>query len=308
MRGLLIFREHVKKIYTSADIYILPALRFVLAFWIFSQINSRFGYFEMFDNIFIVLVFSIICALLPLNGTIVIGMIMIVLNCFALGMEVGLFALALYLLLLILVLRFVSRESFAVLIAPFSFIYYCSAAVAVSLGLTKRVVSAVTGVCAVISVYFLKMLPGIAALKGHDDLSGIELLRKMLNDLLGNQEMILYIIVFVAVILVVHMLHTMLTKYGWSISIIAGCGTYFALTLLGSVLLKLRIDVPALLINVLISAGICFVISFFLYSVDYKGSRRLQFEDDDYYYYVTAIPKNSLIKNRKRRSPAKDEF
>ena len=26
-------------------------------------------------------------------------------------------------------------------------------------------------------------------------------------------------------------------------------------------------------------------------SLDYKGTRKLQFEDDEYYYYVTAIPK-----------------
>ena len=308
MTGLLIFREHLKKLYTRADIYILPALRFVIALFVFLQINSHFGYFEMFDNVFVVLVFAIICALLPFNGTIVIGMIMIVLNCFAISMEVGLFALALYMLLLILILRFVSTESFAVLIAPFSFMYFFSAAVAVSLGLTRRIVSAVTGACAVISVYFLKMLPGLAALKEKSDISGLEMLRKMLNDLLGNQEMILYIIVFVAVILVVHMLHSMLTKYGWSLSIIAGCAAYLLLLLLGSAVLGIRIDIAGLVINVLISAGICFMISFFLYSVDYKGSRRVQFEDDEYYYYVTAIPKNSLIKDRAVRSEEDEDY
>lgn len=296
MTGLLIFREHLKKLYSSADIYILPACKFVLAFIVFNMINSRFGYFEMFNNVFIVLIFSIICALLPFNGTIVIGMIMIVLNCFALGLEVGLFALGLYLLLLILVLRFVSKESFAVLIAPFAFQYYFSAAVAVSLGLTKRAASAVTGVCAVISVSFLKMLPGIAMMKGTEDLSELELLQEMIGDLLADQEMIMSIIVFVVVILIVHLLHSMLTKYGWSISILVGCGVYLALSLAGGSFLNLRIDPAGLIVNVLISAGICLFGSFFLYSVDYKGSKRLQFEDDEYYYYVKAIPKNSLIK------------
>ena len=267
MTGLIIFREHIKKIYSTADIYILPALKFLVALIVFTQINSRFGYFEMFNNIFIVLVLSIICALLPFNGTVVIGMVMIVINCFALGTEVGLFALALYLLLLILILRFVSSESFAVLIAPFAFAFYFAAAIPVSLGLTKRTVSALTGVCAVISVYFLKMLPAIEKLKSAD-VNGLELFRKMLTDLLQNQEMLMYIIIFAAVTLVVHLIHTLLTTYGWSISIIVGCGAYLVLALLGSMLTGLRLNIPDLIITVLVSAGICFLISFFLFSTN----------------------------------------
>mgnify|MGYP003202143642 FL=1 len=33
---------------------------------------------------------------------------------------------------------------------------------------------------------------------------------------------------------------------------------------------------------------------FFLFSVDYSRTERLQFEDDEYYYYVKAIPKISV--------------
>ena len=30
---------------------------------------------------------------------------------------------------------------------------------------------------------------------------------------------------------------------------------------------------------------------FFRLTLDYHGTRKLQFEDDEYYYYVTAVPK-----------------
>lgn len=33
------------------------------------------------------------------------------------------------------------------------------------------------------------------------------------------------------------------------------------------------------------------MIQFFHLTLDYHGTRKLQFEDDEYYYYVTAIPK-----------------
>ena len=37
-----------------------------------------------------------------------------------------------------------------------------------------------------------------------------------------------------------------------------------------------------------------FIMEFFLFSVDYSRTERLQFEDDEYYYYVKAIPKISV--------------
>ena len=36
---------------------------------------------------------------------------------------------------------------------------------------------------------------------------------------------------------------------------------------------------------------IAYIVQFFRLTLDYHGTRKLQFEDDEYYYYVTAVPK-----------------
>ena len=36
---------------------------------------------------------------------------------------------------------------------------------------------------------------------------------------------------------------------------------------------------------------VAYMIQFFRLTLDYHGTRKLQFEDDEYYYYVKAVPK-----------------
>ena len=42
------------------------------------------------------------------------------------------------------------------------------------------------------------------------------------------------------------------------------------------------------------SVAAALVVQFFVFSVDYAGTRKVQFEDDEYYYYVKAVPKITI--------------
>ncbi len=64
-----------------------------------------------------------------------------------------------------------------------------------------------------------------------------------------------------------------------------------SIILLGNITLELEINLLHSIISVLVSVVIAYVIQFFHMTLDYQGTRKLQFEDDEYYYYVTAIPK-----------------
>ena len=45
------------------------------------------------------------------------------------------------------------------------------------------------------------------------------------------------------------------------------------------------------LIAVPVSGIIVFIAKFFRMTLDYSGTKNIQFEDDEYYYYVKAVPK-----------------
>lgn len=291
MNGLSELRAKMIRFYNGADVYILPILKFILAFLLFFGINRSYGYLEILNNIFIVVVLAAVCALLPLNGTVTIGMVLIVLHCFGLGTEIGLLAFCFYLLLFILIIRFVPKDSLAILLTPFAFQLSVPAAIPVALGMLGRASSALTGACALISYFFLDGLTEIAAVKEEGELSSLEILQKAMDSIVNNDKLILLVIVFIAVILVVYLVRKMVTSYSWLASIIAGTAVYILLMLCGGLFLEIELDLTAQLIGSAISAVICLIIAFFKFNADYKGSRYIQFEDDDYYYYVKAIPK-----------------
>lgn len=56
MTALLEIKQNIKRFYGQYEVYILPVLKFVLAFAYFLWINSNMGYMKQLDNIFVVLI------------------------------------------------------------------------------------------------------------------------------------------------------------------------------------------------------------------------------------------------------------
>lgn len=295
MEQLLNIRQELKNIYKKTDIYLLPALKFALAFLLFFFINKNVGYMEMLNSMFVVVILALVCAIIPLSGTVILGMILIVLHSFGIGVEIGFFALCLYLTLIILFLRFVPKDSIAVLLTPAAFAFNVQAVIPVCLGMTGKASSALTAVCSIVSCFYIRQMPAAAEIYASGELSGLEQLKELMNKMTLNSELLLYIIVFTAVTLVVYLIRKMLTVYGWLTSALVGTGMYILLMGLGSVVLDLNIDILMMAVGSAAAAFISLVFAFFIISVNYKGSRYLQFEDDDYYYYVKAIPKNKPV-------------
>ena len=53
MTALLEIKQNIKRFYGQYEVYILPVLKFVLAFAYFLWINSNMGYMKQLDNIFV---------------------------------------------------------------------------------------------------------------------------------------------------------------------------------------------------------------------------------------------------------------
>ena len=55
-----------------------------------------------------------------------------------------------------------------------------------------------------------------------------------------------------------------------------------------------NVSIAGVLIGGIIAILLAKVLQFFVFSVDYSRTERVQFEDDEYYYYVKAVPKLSV--------------
>lgn len=293
MEGFLTIRKTILDFYDRYDLYITPCLKFLLAFFSFMMINRMLSYFDALNHVFILVILALICAILPVTAIAVIGIALIILQCFAAGLVVGVTALCFFILLAVLLLRFVPQDMLWVILTPFAFTLGIPAFVPVSLGILRNRTSIAAGIGGLAVYCFLSDLPGIASQVSLGRVTPIEAVQEMIRSFIGHEELVLSAIVFTAVILIVNLIRRMLSKYTYLIAVLSGCAFYFILRLFGKQYLKTSGDLKKEFVGTLIAALLCLIISFFIRCADYKRTQVLQFEDDDYYYYVKAVPKRT---------------
>ena len=68
-------------------------------------------------------------------------------------------------------------------------------------------------------------------------------------------------------------------------------GKFISIDRLANIFLELNVDLLPMVVSIVVCMLVAYMIQFFRLTLDYHGTRKLQFEDDEYYYYVTAVPK-----------------
>lgn len=293
MNGLMELRERLKNFYEDYDFVIRPVFRFVLALISLIALNNQIGYLEVLNQVFVVLILAVICAILPINGLVLICSVVIVAHSMALSVETGAFAIILYLLMVLLYFRFVPKDALAIILIPVAFVFHVDAAVPVALGLIRGPVSTVSMIFGLISWSYVQSLPAdIAPLVNSDESSLLDVIQAMPRALFTT-KMLLLLIVSVIVLLIVAMIRKLASSHSWEMSIAVGSILYVGLKIVGSLLLGVDIDILAEIFGTALSVGICLVIEFFNFCADYTRTEYLEFEDDHNYYNVRVTPKRT---------------
>lgn len=292
MNGLLFIREKLKGLYAEYDVFFRPVLKFALALVLFTVLNNWLGYLSILNSLFVIIILSVICAILPLNGTVVIGILLIVAHSFGLGLEVGAFSAIIYLLMVILYFRFVPQDALAILVTPLAYTLHVPALVPISLGLTRTPISAISAVLGVVSWRYVQILHDTIEPLKNSSASLLDVLQQMPKALL-SKELIVEVITVVAVVLIVTVVRKLVQTYSWEIAIILGGLVYMGLSIAGGRILETNVNIPRLVLGTLASMAVCFVLEFFIFAAKYRESEYFQFEDDRFYYFVKAVPKLS---------------
>ena len=99
-------REKIRKIYGKHNRLILAVVKFILALFLFLLINHYVGYMEKLHHVYIAVALALICAMLPVNMTVLLAAVFTVVHLYALSMEVAVTALLIFLLMFFLYFRF----------------------------------------------------------------------------------------------------------------------------------------------------------------------------------------------------------
>ncbi len=305
MTRLLEIRNKIFRIYGQLETYLFPVVKFFLALAIFLIINTNIGYMERISSVPMAFLLALVCCILPVNGTICVAAVVILLDMYAVSMEVALVTLILFLLIYFVYFRFAPKNGIPALLTPICFHFRVPYIMPVSSGLLGEWYSVVSVICGTVIYFFLNGIQqnittfNSAALAAEESSDTGLKITVALNQLIGNREMYLVIGVFAVTSLIVYFVRRMSIDYAWTIAIVAGMLIQILGLITGYVVLNIEGKTISLLAGGIISLLISFILEFLLMNLDYARTERVQFEDDEYYYYVRAVPKKLVASSEK---------
>ncbi len=294
MTALLEFKQKIKNLYARAEIYLLPVIKFALALVWFYWIRQNMGYFQQLNNIYVLLILSLICCILPSGVMAFVGFVLIIGHSYGLGLEAFGFTLVLIILLTVLFLRFSNGQNVVLVCTPLSFGFDIPVLLPIGSGLLGSAFTVFPAATGVILYYYIRMLKTQVDVLTGKEMETLEKLKLLADGLVQNWPMWLTVLAFVITILMVNLIRTRSFDYAWRISIVAGGITYVLVLFLASYFIEIRLDMPRLLIQTGISVVAGLILEFFFFGGDYTRTERLEYQDDEYYYYVKAVPKASV--------------
>ena len=107
--------------------------------------------------------------------------------------------------------------------------------------------------------------------------------------------------ILTVIMLLVYMIRIMEIKYAWTLAAGTGIFVYALLRMILGITGILDTEASRLVIEIVAAALLAAAAQLMFFSLDYKKTENLRFEDDEYYYYVKAVPKKKIHRKRRNR-------
>lgn len=301
MTKILELREKLRDFYGKYEIYVVTAGKFILTFIAFWLINSKMGYMEILENPAVSLLLALLCAFLPINGSVIIGAGLILLHLWSLSMEVCIIAVGLFVLMFFMYYKFAPKNGYSTIITSIMCSFRLPQVVPVSMGLLREPSSYLSMVCGIITFYYVRgVQENIANFATVDEKEKISQITMALDLLLKNYEMFLVIGAVCITAVVVYIIRRMNMNHAWRIASAVGNTVELVILVVGYFLLEKSEQIPWIILGIALSVLVSMIFEFFLYNLDYSRVEHVQFEDDEYYYYVKAVPKVYMAEKNKK--------
>lgn len=297
LTGLLEFKEKLKAFYAKGGIYIRYVCNFVLAFLSMFAMSRKIGGNGIISNPLICIALSIVCAFLPVNITVVIVTIYMIINLFTLSLELAMIALGVMLVIYLLYFRFAPKTGFIMILTPILFFLKLPYVVPVVAALTVGMTGIVPAVSGVFIYYIITFAANYStAISTLDVNNALQNINFIFNNILTNKELVTIVVSFAVVITMIYFIKRLSVNYSAIIAVIAGCVTDALIQIIAFAVLSVNFSIIGMIAGHIAAIIVGLAINFFIMSVDYTATEYVQFEDDDYYYYVKAVPKMSVAR------------
>lgn len=298
MVSLLVLKERLRNIYSKYDVYILSVLKFILAFFVLSRINSNIGYLTKIKNPLIAAILALVCAFLPAGSISFVMCAVILLHFSAVSLELTLASGGIFLIMFCLYFIFKTGDGFLMALTVLLCFYNIPGALVIAVGLAATPLSVIPvsfGLIAYNFIVFVKKDFSVV-FSQTSTLNTLKRFTYCIDAVVKNEALLLLIFAMVLSVIVVFLIRRLSVNNAWSIAIATGGVIYLFIILIGNFAFDINIDIVYTIISTLLSMIVGVVLYFFVFAVDYSRVEYTQFEDDDYYYYVKAVPKISVTK------------
>ena len=318
MEMVLIARETVVKFFKRFEVFILPILKFILGYYVFSQIlnigfiHSMFEPFaEAMSPSMLTWLFALLFTVMPTNLSWLLIIISITVQLSA-SVEVAAAVFVFLLLIFLFYGRMAVKESYIILLTVLAFSFNVPYLVPLLVGLYFPVTAIIP---VVIGVFISVQIPVVFSLMGTIviDFADMELVDRItelpgvfteaysaiISSMFASHSWVFVAVTFAMVVIVVYFVSRQAIDYSKEIAIGLGC----IMTIFGFILLSVNTEetVPILstILWVLLCGIIAIVIRLFDSVLDYQRAESVQFEDDNNYYHVRIVPKVIMTKSKR---------
>lgn len=293
---LLTIRETIRNLYERFQRVLRPLFQFLMSGVLFYSLNEMFHYSETLGKLPVIIGIAFICMWLPLGAIFLLSICYIGAQLFTSFPEIAMVSMILFLVIYLFYLRLDSKMCLPLLFIPVAMLCHIPYIVPLLVGVFLGPAGVIPTGFGLFFYYFSIHVKETVALIGSASATSgeVEAYHYLLEQLLGDKEMLLMMLVFSIVILIVWICYRMSRKDAWNQAIIIGGISGMVLSLAGGYVIDVDIAIVNIIVGFIIAVCLTIVVQFFKCIVDYTRVEYVQFEDDEYYYYVKAIPKVSM--------------
>jgi len=292
---LLELKEKIKKVFNRYNTYIIPAVKFVIALVSMILLNIYIGYMPILKNPVVAPAVAVVCAFLPIGFMVVVLSLVMVAHLYAISLEFALIALCVVMLMYLLYFRFAPKYGYLIILTVMMCALKLPYVMIVAVGLVAGLAAIIPVSFGVIIFYIIQTASSYeAAISKTTTSDSMQQISYIVETFVSNREWIVTVVAFAATIIVVHCIKRLTIDNAWSYAIIAGTAVQFIVFIVGIIALQAKINMVLMVIGTILGVAVAYVCRVVFFSLDYKRTEYVQYEDDEYYYYVKAVPKINI--------------
>lgn len=300
MDNLYVLRKKLQEIYARHSIVFDKAAQFILAIAVFYFINDNIGFMKVLARPVVTLALAVICTVFPLIITVIGAICLVLCHMYAASLGILLVTGVIFLVMFVFYFRFTPKKSLAVLLTPLAFVLNIPYVIPVAFAMVSGPVTVIAIVFGTIVFYMMQYVKkATPTLQGEESAGLVMQMTAYIKQVFLNKQMWVVVFAFIICFFVVYVIRRQAIDYAWKAAIAAGTVVNVVVIAGGNIILGEHTAYGTLIIGSILSVLVGFVLEFFLFSVDYAKSEKLQFEDDEYYYYVKAVPKVTVSTSEK---------